>query len=889
MALTDLKIPEHLKLDLNTIVRQGETKTQVTALNASITEADGTQLLQAALLQPLPAANETFENARGDIARLAISAIELDWFSAFIPDMGVAGRLTSAEFILSVAPAGEPVIKASKPLRLRNFNLTTGSNRTLNNLDIRVSPNVVLTESGTRIGYKGLRVSSAGNTLVSGRGVVTLNEADTTALAASGKISIDIEAVAQQPVIAEQLEATLDGRLSLDAEYRLEYSESGIDISRLKANVYYDDEQPRVSLATDSGIHIQTALDAGQSELGRARGQLSLNVNDLTPGPFAGMLSEYGVSFGDANGRAVLTSADGSLRFESTESLTVRNIRISGEEGEIAPPVNLSATLKTTLSADELVFALAPASLSFVEKAELEAIGLQLSATVQNSAEQPSLKNMKAALTVQLPVMLEQLQIMPGHRMLSGALNADVALTSEHDLISTVRIDQLMAGSKLPIDHLTIDVRGSLVSDGGFSVTGPLAIVGVTGTSDMAVNVDYAPQENDENVLHTSLTSTALYLNDLLSFISEIAPEQAVPTGAEEKDAELTPTVAIENGNLEPDEQAFWDLIPYTTVTDLSIDQLHYTEFLIIRDINGRIELASDKLELSGFESHFHESPMKLDIALSFTPGTEPYSLVMNGSIEDFDLATFQQELEPESTPRAVGLFNMHLQASGQSPNVGEYRNRLSFDVQLRSEDGQFRLLNPDSAMVAGSTELLGKVGEGISYVPTGLFGLGAAARLAEYIKVIDYDEIDVHLIRGLSKDIEVERYEVRNKELRMTATGGIQYQPGVDVASSPLELEGQLNFLGRGAAIMYDLNLLQDTRDEKNYWKGPQIRFTGSAINNTSNLESIVSTASDAALKGGVTRPISGLIGNIKYRWFGDDARDENSGAAKTSQTPSQ
>jgi hypothetical protein len=258
---------------------------------------------------------------------------------------------------------------------------------------------------------------------------------------------------------------------------------------------------------------------------------------------------------------------------------------------------------------------------------------------------------------------------------------------------------------------------------------------------------------------------------------------------------------------------------------------------------------------------------------MTFTPGETPYDLDLQAGVEQFDLARFFRELVPDSKPRAEGLFNVSLKASGQSPNMPQYRNQLFFDMRLQSRDGIFRLLDPDSALVGGTTGFAGAVGEGVSYIPTGLFGLGAVSRLVKYIKEIDYDKVDVQLLRDESRDVQIKRYVVQNPEILMTATGGIEYQEGVDIMQSPLTMDANLDFRDKGAAIMYDLNLLEQEKDAWGYWKGPAIKFRGTPAASESNLGEIITKAGNAAILGGITRPISGLIGNIRYRWFDDDS----------------
>ena len=192
--------------------------------------------------------------------------------------------------------------------------------------------------------------------------------------------------------------------------------------------------------------------------------------------------------------------------------------------------------------------------------------------------------------------------------------------------------------------------------------------------------------------------------------------------------------------------------------------------------------------------------------------------------------------------------------------------------MKMQSRDGIFRLLNPNDPLVAGSSKFAGAMGESVSYIPTGLFGVGAVARLVNYINAVPYDKIEAHLVRDESRDVQIRKYVVQSPELLLTATGGIDYEEGVDVLDSPLKMDAQLDLRDRGAAIFYDLNLLEDEQDPYGYWSGPAIKFWGSLGQLESNLGDIIDEAGQGAVLGGVTRPISGLIGNIRHRWMDED-----------------
>jgi hypothetical protein len=383
----------------------------------------------------------------------------------------------------------------------------------------------------------------------------------------------------------------------------------------------------------------------------------------------------------------------------------------------------------------------------------------------------------------------------------------------------------------------------------------------------------YAPGAGPGKIVDVAINSTVFYLNDILNTLNSIAGKQRAAPSEEKKPAVTDGTPVAEQErqapNLTPDERAFWDTTDFDTRVKFSLDRLFYTDYLEFRDIQGLAALLPDKLELGDFSMHFHDSPITLDARMGFAPGETPYDLKLQAGVEQLDLARFFRELVPGSTPRAEGLFDVSLKAFGSSPNLPEYRNRLYFDMRLQSRDGVFRPFNPDSALLAGSSGVAGAFGSVASNIPTGLFGLGAVSRLVNYMKEIDYDKIDIHLVRDESRDVQIREAVVQSPEILMTGTGGITYEEGVDIVYSPLSMEARLDMRERGAAILYSLGLLQSEKDDLGYWKGPVFKIWGNIARRESNLEDIISDAGRGAVLGGITRPLSGLWGNLKYWWF--------------------
>jgi len=483
-------------------------------------------------------------------------------------------------------------------------------------------------------------------------------------------------------------------------------------------------------------------------------------------------------------------------------------------------------------------------------------------------------ESLAANIKMLLPSLLDQPAILPGHGLTAGDLTSVTTLDRSGRLDSTTRVEGLKSREALPLELLEIRLAGQVDADGSFDISAPISTRGKSGESDLQIKALHTIKQGEHSDLTASVDSEVFYLNDILNTLKAIANEEARTEAEAELSEEQRAAIAAQKqaDDMRADERAFWDVIPYNRHVAYNIQRLFYTDYLEIVEITGRAEATAGRFSLDQFKAQFHDSPIALNSVMTFTPGEKPYDLEMQASVDRFDLATFLRELDPESTPMAEGLFDVKMDAYGNSPNMAQYRNNLYFDMKMQSRDGVFRLLDPNDPLVIGSSNFAGAVGEGVSYIPTGLFGLGAVARLVNYIKEVPYDKIEAHMVRGESRDVQIKKYVVQSPEVLMTAKGGVNYEEGIDVLQSPLAMEAQLNLRERGAAIFYDLGLLQKEQDPYGYWEGPEIKFWGTPAQTESNLGEIIETAGKGAVLGGLTRPISGLIGNVKHLWMDEE-----------------
>jgi hypothetical protein len=870
-------LPRHLRLDCQAAMRKQPTVTRVNRLDANLSLEKTHPLLKVHLLQPLVLKDTSngpkLANTAGELVTLTLSDVDLNWFSAFVLGGTLKGRLSRADLSLSADAAGVTTLTSARPVEIRHVTFATREGALLDDLGIRVNPTVRLEPNGTRIDYRDLDVTSHRTGLVKAGGQVALPAAAGQPFAADGHLEVNLQALSRQPVIARALQAALDAPLRMEADYRLAQGDAAIDIDRLSAGLFYGSGEPRLSLKADSKLRVRTGLGGRQSELGRATGRVTLALTKLTSEPFVTLLKARGLTFSEANGEAVLVSDGRSLTVDTVAPVVITGIAVHNADKPVLNPFALTIKSRAILQRETLQANLEELSLAFDHDRRAKALDAHADLTLRGTGNDVVLDSLEARLSASLPPLLDQPAVLPGHTLTAGQLTAEIRKASDGTLNAMTRIDDLKARNALALQTLTLDIDGRLTPDGGFRLTAPLRVKGKSGDSDIRVKAAYVPPaEGGNKVVDIDVDSAVFYLNDILNTLNAIAGKQKVAS------ADKTPQAGSEPKpqapDLTPDARAFWDTTDYDARVKFRLDRLFYTDYLEFRDIQGHAALLPDKLELGDFSAHFHDSPITLDGRLNFTPGETPYDLKLRAGVEQFDLAKFFRELVPGSTPRAEGLFDVSFDAFGTSPNLPEYRNRLFFDMRLASRDGVFRPFNPDSALLAGSSGFAGVVGEGVSNLPTGLFGLGAVSRLVNYMKEIRYDKIDIHLLRDESRDVQIREYVVQSPEILMTAAGGIKYEEGVDIVDSPLSMEARIDMRERGAAILYSLGLLKSKKDEYGYWKGPEVKFWGNIGRTQSNLDEIISKAGRGAVLGGITRPVSGLWGNLKYWWFSGDQK---------------
>ena len=875
-----IALPAGLTLAGDLRVNEANGAFVVEALKATLAGRDRPRLAEITAKQKFRIEADSsggWKNPQGELAAIALEGLKLEWLNPFLKPYAFEGELARADFTLSATAADALTLLPAAPLRIQGLGLRASGEPWLRGLALSLKPELTYSPAAYALSYTDLTLGTPHGTFVLGNGAASAPGPKAEAgarLGARGHLVLRLNALARQPVIAKALPHPLPKTpLVLDLDYAFAQHAAAYEFSTLKIELDADGAAV-VRLAGQPGLKVQPVLAPGETYAHYAIGSAKLDIDGLTSDPVSVFLGDA-LRFTRLDTSLALQS-DGALLHATTDKpLAVKALVFADGTPPPFQPLSVDAAGAVTAQGQVLDADLASLSLAFAGRDGEPALQGELAFTLDATHTVP-LQKLQAELALSLPQLLAQPAILPGHKLRAGSLATKITVEPSGHIHAETSVRGLAAAEPLAISTVDMPADGRMSPDGkGFEFQMTFAGDGDSGPTKAAIAARYAPQAEGPGLLKLDVTSERFYLNDMLATLASIRPPPpaaAAPApGAQE--APVAPAVLDET----PDARAFWDKLPYAAHVDLHCTRLYYTDYIILRGIQGQLDLFPDRAALKNFAMRFHDSPITFDGTVSFEKGVpDPYGVQLAGKVQDFDLDTFFTELAPGNRPQIAGRFGMEVAAFGRAPNALQFRNRIEFDVRMQSRDGLFRPLPPDSVLLASASGILGILGEGLSYVPTDGFGAGALSRLVNYIQEIDYDTVDIHLRRDESRNVKIEQFAVRSPTIAMTATGGIGYVPGTDILSSPLELTAHLDMVGRGAAILYSMDLLKPERDALGYWKGPEFHVWGTFAKTESNFDEIIQAASSGTVKGAFTRPFAGLIGNIKYRWFGEEIRRE-------------
>ena len=399
-----------------------------------------------------------------------------------------------------------------------------------------------------------------------------------------------------------------------------------------------------------------------------------------------------------------------------------------------------------------------------------------------------------------------------------------VALGSTSQVEARVTVNGLVAregGQTLPVANLSF--RAVAGSDGRITVQAPLLLDRAGQRSDLNFSLELVPVRGVFGI-DGKLTGDHVELADALAvlgvFLASAAPDTPPPP----------PDFAAPR--VTADAKAAWSRF----AGDLTLDVKSVTRGTewTMTGLTGQVKIEPLRLALGKLEAAFGEkSRFAAKGEVRFETGANPYALTGDFSLDEFDAGKFFKALEPNKPPTVEGLFSVqgHLLGDGETLSRTFERTRGAFE--LTSRQGVFRGLQRTGNKVS----MTSKAVELGASVLGSIFGSEKATKaaekvagsayfvdqLAQSIGELNYDQLNLRLVRAESLNLALEDFSLVSPDLRLLGKGTVNYVAGKPLLEQPLSVTLSLAGRNKVEDTLGKLRLLDGNRDELGYAKTRQ------------------------------------------------------------------
>ena len=827
----------------------------------------------------------------GQLISAQINQFNVNWLSPVIQQFAspyqFSGYLNQLDLSVSAQENKKYQIDINqlKFSQLESFILNKELNKELNkskkktlfkHLNINSKLTAQLADDKLSIHYPSLTIKKNKTHLIKNSGRITINhlgDQEKQSIAVNGNINGSIGQLMNLNFVKQFTTHKLTHQSLLDAKYSLTINNKNLTINKSEFKVHHPQSKGQLILKTLKPISL--SLNSKKYNFSQ-NGQLSFKLENFDIRPYESLFPDLPVSFEHANGHFDLLQTSRKQKIMLKEPFVIKNIHYKEAENALLNPFDITLDFAARQNKNITQGEIKQLSINFINDKEKEkAFDLQAKFKLDLDKDMP-LSELNGNFKLKMTQWLNQPAVMPDNALSQGTLKANFAINKTHHINHQWLINNLVdnQGEKI-VDSIAIDGTGQLDSLSDFKLTLPVIMKSISGQSNLTINTHTTLSDNKKITM--SINGQEIYLNDLLKLLATINPQSEIAQ-LENENKTKAPADNTEASDIPldktPAEKAFWSN-GFAIATQLTIDKLYYSDYMSYQNIMGELTINDEKLHAKNFNIKFHDSPMHLDALFTFNKDKKkPYDITLNTSLSQFNIGEFLQELNPQHIPRADGVFDVDIHFYGDLSNLSQIRNELLFDINIEGKDGVYHLIPSNDVMMRSSGAAMAVVGEVVSVLPTAGFGLGIVNRVIRFAKDINYDFINMHLVRQKDLNTSIETFQILSPELRVSATGGLTFKDNTRLFDQPLEMTANMNLAGEGAAIFYGLGLLNDEQDEYGFWKGPVINFSGTLNHQEDNFDEIISQAKSGTLAGGITNPFSGLIGNFRYRWF-DEAPD--------------
>ncbi len=850
--------------------------------------------------------------SEGPLVSAKINQFNISWLSSmmnqYVPDYNVSGKLSQMDLLVSAKKQTSEKTEKNEaihflldinPFILSKLEVQENKNLLFDNININTKIHADYSPDQLILSYPLLTIKKSNKLIIDNNGSLLIRhpgDKKNQSIVIKGNLKGFVHNIMSLKLVKQyaQTRKNLNQKSLLNAKYHLKITDKNLNIKNSQLKILHPKSNGQLIITTQKPISL--SLKNKKYNFSK-NGHLSFKLINFDSSPYESILSEIPITFDHANAHFDLVQMKKKQKIIMKEPFVVHNIHFKEKEKSLLNPFDLTLDFSASQHKNITKGKIKQLSIDFLatDSSQAKTINAFKLKTdfVLDLDNEIILSELDGDLDLLITQWLNQPAAIPKNTLAQGTLSTKFSIDNSRRISHKWLINNLVDNNnKQLVESISIDGTGQLHGLSNFALELPIIMKSISGESNLLLKTQTHLQKTKKK-LSMSIEGKEIFLNDLLKLLAAINPHSEISKleKTDKKDEseidKQQPEKQPKPLNKTPASEPFWKS-GLDISAKLKIDNLFYSDYMAYQDITGELLIDDKKLHAKDLQIKFHESPMNLDALFKFEYNQQrPYDIKFNTTLAHFKIGEFLQELNPKHVPRADGVFDVNVDIYGKLSNLSQFRNELLFNLDIDGKNGVYHLIPSHDVMMRSSGEAMAIVGEVVSVIPTSGFGLGIVNRVIRFTKDIHYDVISMHLTRQSDLNTTIDQFQIISPELHLFATGGLTFVEDTRLFDQPLDMTAQLDLAGEGAAIFYGLGLLNDEQDEYGFWKGPLIKFSGTLNHQNDNFNEIINKAKSGTVVGGITNPFSGLIGNFKYRWFGDAPNyDELSTEKNKSQT---
>lgn len=776
----------------------------------AVTAVDGRSLMEVRfsneepLRLALPSVTPDWESAVPQHVTVRFDGLPVAWVSPYIPELDLAGGALFGELRAVTGGGSGLTLEPVAPFEIRDLQPVYRGLPFARGATVSVEPRLRFDNAGARFALENIRLRTPDRDRLDGE-VVLESAGD-----GRGRVSASMSFEGEFPTVADRIGRL--GALSWRQESVLELSNRTLEVTGLEVGLTDAAGTRFLELASSRPFLLAAdpfvvRVDGGSPEILRAT-VTPLELQQLFP-QVLGFQLEGVLPQGEFVGRV----EDGGILLAAEDPLVFRDVSVRWQEAALLDRVTVGLQYQVLYSAEGL-------QARSIDFTTVGPRGTPIADASLRAVMPLSERSTLESLHFEVLANLEPLTRQPIFRGLPGFLDGTIGGSVEVSLgeRSSLAGSLALRGARIEDAGVLPDVDASLgvvrVTGERLEVTAPLRLSSDNGISDLRFAGDVV-RSGEAVEFEAALTGDRLVVPDVMRFVNLMSSPASEGEPSQTREAvgsdfqERWSKTAIDQLREQRDEAPFWGRGVSGRAT-LDLGALELARYAV-RGIHGELQVEPAQIALRDVEASLLGARLTADGGVTFDATAEtPYDLRFRSSFEDLDLGALFRTVDPEAPPTLEGVFEVRTAASGRGRNLADLGLGALGSVRVSGRDGVFRGLAGQFGLARTGAKVIGFL--------TFSKQLKAISRLLGELENLEFETFELELARETPRRFGISELRVVSPLAVIDGRGGVEVEPGLPLALSPLGMTLDLQTSGDLTTLFDGLGLLGPEESSAGY-----------------------------------------------------------------------